>query len=401
MRIAFVCGFAWEPKGTVRARAHPLAVELTRRGHEVQIIVVPYDNPSYSGRSFDVNGVLVHNVSVDCSIPSRIAAVLSQLEQFKPDLIHIFKPKGYSGLVAMALLARGRRNIVLDCDDWEGWGGWNEVASHGYVMKHFIDLQERLLIRVAPAVTVASRVLQSRSMQLGQKNIYYLPNCLPDLNLPLFESLSQGSRRELKSELGLPDLPLVLYAGHFSPADDIDFLCRSMKQILDGTGAFFAVVGDGPELNKLRSYFSDSERIRYFGPLPYARYLQVVHASDITVFPYPANPVYRAKCSARIIDFMADGKPVVTTEVGQNGEYIQHGVSGVLVPQNDEAAFVREVTRLIINEPERERLGKNAAQRIKQNFLWSGSFTDSCESAYAKASKSRSPEYLCSPTPSL
>lgn len=388
MKIAFICGFAWEPKGTVRARAHPLAVELTRRGHQVQIIVVPYDNPSYSGRTLEVDGVSVHNVSVDCSPPSRIAAVLRQMKQFQPDLVHIFKPKGYSGVVAMILLARGRRNVVLDCDDWEGWGGWNDVAEHNCLLKQFIDVQERSLTRTMPAVTVASRVLERRSLRLGQKNVYYVPNCLADGSVPLFDSLSQRSAEDLKTELGIPDLPVVLYAGHFNPADDIDFLCRSMKQVLAESNALFAVVGDGSELIKVRACFLDSDRVRFFGRLPYEQFLRVVHASDITVFPYPANPVYRAKCSARIIDFMAAGKPVVTTEVGQNGEYIQDGMSGILVAQDDETAFVNAVVRLISDKAERERLGNNAALRIRERFLWSGGFTQNCEAAYEKAANS-------------
>ncbi len=57
MRIAFVSGFAWEPKGTARARAFPLAVELVNRGHEVAIFVTPYDNPSESGQKRQLEGV--------------------------------------------------------------------------------------------------------------------------------------------------------------------------------------------------------------------------------------------------------------------------------------------------------------------------------------------------------
>jgi glycosyltransferase involved in cell wall biosynthesis len=388
MRIAFVCGFAWEPKGTVRARAHPLAVELVRRGHDVQLFVVPYDNPAYSGKTLEVNGVTIQNVSVQGSIPARVFGVLHRLKQFRPDLVHVFKPKGYAGLVATLLLTRGRRNVVLDCDDWEGWGGWNEVAEHNWFAKQFIDIQERGLVRKAPAVTVASRVLEKRCIQLGQTNVYYVPNCLSDSNIPLFDSYSGQDLEALKPAAGLPNVPVVLYAGHFNPADDVEFLCRSMKQVLDRTNAALALVGDGPELGKLRRSFHDPDRVRFLGRLPYDQFLSVVHASDVTVFPYPSNAVYRAKCSARIIDFMAAGRPVVSTEVGQNGEYIHSGHSGVLVPQDDQAAFVTEVVRLIGNKSERERLGKNAAMRIRNDFLWSGPFTDNCESAYQKVAAS-------------
>jgi glycosyltransferase involved in cell wall biosynthesis len=85
---------------------------------------------------------------------------------------------------------------------------------------------------------------------------------------------------------------------------------------------------------------------------------------------------------------MAAGRPVVTTEVGQNGEYIQDGTSGVLVAQDDEAAFVNAVVRLISDKGERERLGNNAARRIRDHFLWSGRFTENCEAAYEQVANS-------------
>jgi len=44
MKIALVGPFAFSPKGTMRARAHPLAAELVRLGHQVTIFLPPYDN---------------------------------------------------------------------------------------------------------------------------------------------------------------------------------------------------------------------------------------------------------------------------------------------------------------------------------------------------------------------
>jgi glycosyltransferase involved in cell wall biosynthesis len=382
VKIAFVCGFAWEPKGTVRARAHPLAAELQRRGHEVRIIVVPYDNPVFSGVVDKVQGVVVENVRVDCSPLARVKHVLKALRTFDADLVHIFKPKGYAGLVAFGLLAQGRRNLILDCDDWEGWGGWNEVADHSWFLKEFIDIQERSLVRFVPAVTVASRVLDDRAKSLGQKNISYLPNCFPDANLPLFDSCTLTTDRGRKLSMALPGVPIVLYAGHFNPADDIEFVCIGMKQVLADSTAAFVLVGDGPELQKARAMYTGSNRVRFLGRLPYEEYVAVVHAADVAIFPYPQNAVYRAKCSARIIDFMAAGKAVVTTEVGQNSEYIRNGVTGVLVPPNDTPAFSKAVLTLLANQAEREELGKRAASAVREQFLWSGSVTDTCEALY-------------------
>ena len=64
MRIAFIGGFAFSPKGTMRARAHPLAVELVRLGHEVTIFLPPYDNLADSDREWRLEGVRIWNAGV-------------------------------------------------------------------------------------------------------------------------------------------------------------------------------------------------------------------------------------------------------------------------------------------------------------------------------------------------
>src|ERR1700674_1088041 len=144
MKIVYVAGFAWEPKGTVRSRAFPLAAEMVRRGHEVTLLIAPYDNLVYSGQQFVSQGVQVINLEVSGSGALALACLprqfLKLIDRIGPDLVHVFKPKGVAGLAAMALLRRGFRTLVLDCDDWEGWGGWNEVKSYSWILKEFIDL---------------------------------------------------------------------------------------------------------------------------------------------------------------------------------------------------------------------------------------------------------------------
>src|SRR6266478_5269377 len=184
MRIAFVCGFAWEPKGTARARAFPLAVELAGKGHEVTIFLVPYDNPSDSGQKREAGGVRIVNVDVGEKpglrhVPLLVKRLCAAIHRYSPEVVHAFKPKGYAGATCTWLLAKGCRSVVVDCDDWEGWGGWNDWKKYPWIVKEYIDLQEKWLIRRAPVVTTASRALQERVIKLREssKGVFYIPNC--------------------------------------------------------------------------------------------------------------------------------------------------------------------------------------------------------------------------------
>lgn len=391
-----MCGFAWEPKGTVRARAFPLAAEVVSRGHEVTIFVTPYDNPSQSRKVDVLEGVRILNVAVD-PVPSLLQAPLlitrlcRAVQRYSPDVVHVFKPKGYAGAACTWLLKKGFGGLVLDCDDWEGWGGWNEVKGYPWIIKEYIDRQEKWLIRRVPAITTASRILERRAAELrgSSRNVYYVPNCgASGKSATAYDSALSSAGQVAKESFGLPDGPVIFYGGHFELADDLMFFCRAAERAARRSGATIVLVGEGPRLAKVKEFFAQREDIvvRFFPRLPYEQFLQLVAASDVAAFPYPDTPIYRAKCSARIVDYMCMAKAVVTTAIGQNTDYIVDGESGVLVPPGDESRFAQELERLLHNPELRVRLGQNARKRIKEEFSWGGLPVDNCLAAYQQLS---------------
>src|SRR5215469_2414105 len=248
MKIAFVVGFAFRPKGTVRARAHPLAAELVRVGHQVTIFLPPYDNPRDSGREWEEEGVRIRNMGAAAAQEVRSARLpkrqyprlLLQLNQevarYQPDLIHFFKPKGFAGAAGTYFLSR-KIPLVLDCDDWEGRGGWNDVKRYPWIVKEYIDRQECWLIRRAGAVTVASRALENRAVELrdGEAGIFYVPNCGPSPSgREAQASVRARSSSETRKELRLREGPVLLYSGHAGDEQSVSALCRMVAQAAGG-----------------------------------------------------------------------------------------------------------------------------------------------------------------------
>ncbi len=83
----------------------------------------------------------------------------------------------------------------------------------------------------------------------------------------------------------------------------------------------------------------------------------VVHASTI---PEPFGQV--------IIEGMAAGKPVIAARGGGPTEIVDDGVSGLLVPMNDDAALAEAMRRLLGDADLRERLGAGGRQRVQEAF---------------------------------
>jgi glycosyltransferase involved in cell wall biosynthesis len=390
VKIAFIGGFAFRPKGTIQGRAYPLAVELVQCGHEVTIFLPPYDNLEESGREWVQEGVRIKNVRADRGVSGHsklLLRLIRAVQQYQPDLVHVFKPKGFAGAAATYLRLKSNFKIVLDCDDWEGWGGFNDIKPYPWVLKEYIDRQERWMMRTTPAVTVASRTLFDRVIQVRgtSRGVYYVPNCGGSrASVRVQQAVRARSQSEIRKKLGLPDGLIIFYNGHFEPTDDVMLFCRIAAPVAERNNATILFVGDGPDLAKAQQFFSDRRCANaLFHPrLPYDTFIESIWASDVTAFPYPDNPIHRSKCSLRVIDYMAMGKPVITSAVGQNKEYLVDGESGILVPAENESLFAAKLEALLRDANLRERLGRNADRRIRDKFRWDGEPLQQCLTAY-------------------
>ena len=87
---------------------------------------------------------------------------------------------------------------------------------------------------------------------------------------------------------------------------------------------------------------------------------------DIAVAPYPPLAHFYSS-PLKVYEYMAAGLPIVASRIGQVGEIIQDGVTGLLVAPGDSAAFTKALIRLQ-NDPElRQQLGANARESVSEH----------------------------------
>ena len=356
-----------------------MAQALVKRGHQVTILMPPYDHPEDSGRRWEHAGVRLENLSVrrsdlrhQLTVPLRLARRAVQL---RPGVVHVFKPIGYSGLAGQMLSSFSRLPLVLDTDDWEGRGGWVDANPYPAAWKRFFDWQERWLLRHAAAVTVASRTLQTQAWGLGvdPARVVYLPNG-PDPSLRDQPGLSDAQRAAIRNRLGVGNAPLALYLGHIPHGSDLDLAIDAFALLavqLPEARLVIAGSGDGlPELQRRAQAAGTSGHVVFPGWIEHDQAPLYVAAADAVANPYRDTLINRSKCAGKVVMAMALGKAVVTSRVGENLEYIEDGRSGLLTEPGDVRDLARGLLRVLPDRAWAADLGRNARLRIWQRYDW-------------------------------
>jgi glycosyltransferase involved in cell wall biosynthesis len=372
VNIVMVGPFGLRPKGTMSVRALPMAKALVARGHCVTMLLPPWQNLEDAGHRWEEDGVTIENIA----LPPRFPGLFHLLTALRlacralalcPDVIHLFKPKAYSGLThwLLARLLRTRRpRLVIDTDDWEGPGGWNEIGGYTPVQRRFFAWQERWGLAHADAVTAASRTLESLVWALGvsPERVFYVSNGI---------SNPPGVQRQTP-DAEHPDILLYTRFFEFPVSRVVQVLRRVRERVPE---ARLLVVGKGlfdeeDQLLALAQETGLADAIEYIGWVEIGRLPEYFGRAALAIYPFDDTLVNRTKCAVKLLDLLAAGVPVVAEAVGQNREYIRHGETGWLVEPGGVADFAEAVSHLLENTRLRERLGQAAASDVRERFAW-------------------------------
>ena len=89
-------------------------------------------------------------------------------------------------------------------------------------------------------------------------------------------------------------------------------------------------------------------------------------SAHIGIAPMSDNPWTRGKCALKVIQYMAAGLPVISSNAGANREVVVQGETGLLADSADD--WLRAIELLSGNESERNRLGSGGRQRMLQHY---------------------------------
>jgi len=388
--IVMVAPFGLAPKATTRARALPLAAALVARGHRVTLIVPPWDDPAQSGLEWVEEGVTIRHIALPrrCETAGIVARLRAAIRAARPDLVHVFKPKGHGALAALGL--ERRYPVVVDTDDWEGRGGWNDSGLYGPAQRALFAWQERDAPRRAAAATAASRTLEGQlwGFGLAPERVAYLPNGVAHARHGGWARAREAAPA-VRARLGLGDAPTVLLYTRFvefAPARAVAIL-RGVREHVPDARLLVVGHGLGGEDAALHAAARLAGLDAAITQLPWVEWADLpatLAVGDVAILPYADTLINRAKCSVKALDLLVAARPIVADAVGQLRETLVPGESGVLVPPDEPAAFAPAVAALLRDPARRAALGAAAERRAWDSFDWAH-LVVRAEELYARA----------------
>jgi len=148
---------------------------------------------------------------------------------------------------------------------------------------------------------------------------------------------------------------------------DLEHALVGFRRAVDqGADLRFDVVGDGPDLQHVRYTVDDlglSDRVSLLGRLPPDRVAQVLRRADVFLHTSSAEGISNA-----VLEAMASGLPVITTDAGGMREAVRDGNDGFVVPVRGTDEVARSLVALTADGELRRRMGASARARILDEF---------------------------------
>lgn len=170
--------------------------------------------------------------------------------------------------------------------------------------------------------------------------------------------------------------PVILYSGGFGEHEDIEKLTQALG-ILKRRGIPFQMrfVGANPNLPRVQKLQADlpalnlesSVTLRGFSPSSVVK--EEVSNANI-LMNLRTNSVWsKSGLSTKLSEYLAAGRTVMTTDIGDNARYVQDGVSALVVSPDDPAERVADLLAIALQDPQRRaRLAAGAKEAALRYF---------------------------------
>ena len=323
----------------------------------VSTTLVEPDSPGLTRAAFDLrNGMLFSD------------RALLEIEKQSPDFIYQrYSRFNWTGVEASL---RTQRPLFLEYNGSEVWMAkhWGRVR-----MSDLLERCERLNLAAATRIFVVAEVERNNLIAAGvaREKIVVNPNAV---DVEQFRPKDGGET--IRRELGINEGEILAgFVGTFGPWHGVLTLAEAISMLPQNCGIRFLLVGDGMYRDEVERIVTEAglrQQLIFVGQVEHRRVPALLDACDMLLSPHvPMTDGSEFFGSpTKLFEYMAMGKAIVASRLGQIGEVLVDNETALLVEPGSARQLADAILRLSGSRELRERLGAAARRAAIERHTW-------------------------------
>ncbi len=167
---------------------------------------------------------------------------------------------------------------------------------------------------------------------------------------------------------------VIGFVGNLRPWHGVEILIDSFALMSrTNQNCRLLIIGKGgrlaEQLEKKCGELGLDDKVEFTGAVDYDKIPPFLRRADVLTAPYPDIPGFYFS-ALKIFEYMAAGKAIVASEIGQISQILTHEKTALIVPPGDIRALANALTRLLKDKKLRNELGRTALLEARTMHTW-------------------------------
>jgi glycosyltransferase involved in cell wall biosynthesis len=354
LRIAVVTE-TWPPEvNGVAMTLAKLVQGLSHRNHDVQLIRPRQTKTDSPMSDASLEEVLMRGMPIPrypelkLGLPSKKTLVKTWTLR-RPDVVHIATegPLGWSALQAAKVL-----KLPVTSDFRTNFQSYSKHYGVGWLRKPIVAYLRKFHNATA-CTMVPTRELMRTLSENGFANLKVVSR---GVDTKLFNISKRDTN--LRSSWGATDSTKVLISvGRMAPEKNLDQVLKTYEALkLKGQAFKLVMVGDGPLKDQFQKRYPE---IIFPGMLSQSNLAAYYASSDLFIFPSQTETFGNVTLEA-----LASGIPVLAFDCAAARDWVQTGVNGWLVAENNPEGFAAQAMAVFNSKDLLDQITKSTRQQV-------------------------------------
>ena len=311
-----------------------------------------------------------------------VKRILEVIDIEKPDVIHAHSP----ALNGLAALKAGRKSGLPVVYEIRAF--WEDAAvDHGTCKED--DLRYRLtremethVVKNANAVTTICEGLRGDLINRGfdESKFTVIANAVNIEQFDVITPQDKANNADLAATLELTNCDVLGFLGSFYAYEGLDLAIAAMPAVLaKNANARLLLVGGGPQEQNLKqqvTLLGLEGKVIFTGRVPHSEVGKYYSLVDLLVYPRKPMRLTDLVTPLKPLEAMAQGKPVIASDVGGHKELITDNETGFLFKAGDSVELAKRLVELLTDKNKLNSVLLNGRTYVESVRNWKNSVSN-------------------------